>query len=75
MCGAPDCPRCFPGSYQNESRYEWIGNYFPGKRCNSCEHCTDSGADYSICAVLEGDAELDSCPALAAAERSAEDDR
>ena len=71
LCGDPACPRCFPVSYADEARIEWIANYFQGKACISCEcHIVEEG----LCAVVEDEAELDDCPALSAQEAKDSDD-
>lgn len=76
LCGATDCPRCFPGSYRNEARFEWVANYFPGKKCETCPlyrepiiPSVDTG-----CGVIDGDDPIDDCPALIEDEEKMADD-
>jgi len=65
LCGASDCPRCFPGSYANERDLAWIANYFPGKLCAACALCnTDQDGQLFECKVLNDEADLSECPAL-----------
>jgi len=76
LCGDPACKRCFPASYASEGRMEWIAGYFEGKRCATCPHHhepiipnVDTG-----CGVIDGDVDLEECPALQAEETSMAED-
>lgn len=68
MCGATDCPRCFPESHWHEGAVETISNLFPDKACHGCD-CSvwQPGEDEDTlvdCRVLIGDSTPDRCQIL-----------
>jgi len=75
LCGAPDCARCFPGSYASDRDYNWAESYFEGPRCSSCPHYSVATEDVAAeCSVIEGDGSPEDCPALQHAETKLEEE-